>query len=211
MPSGHVIDIVGQRFGRLVVLSYAGKDKYNGAIWLCRCDCGIAKSIARRQLQSGDTVSCGCYHREKVAEIGRLSKTTHGMSRSPTHVVWTHIISRCTNPKNRAWKNYGGRGIAVCDRWRNSFEAFIADMGEKPSGMTIERVDNDRGYEPENCVWLKPSLQNRNRRTTKLSLEAAAEVRKRLAGGETLDSVAAAFSVCRSTIVLVRDGRTWVE
>lgn len=203
------MNLVGQVFGRLTVLAYEGVDKHQTALWLCRCECGIVKVVPRRGLRSGGTVSCGCYGRERAAQQLREAKTRHGHAKSPTHITWCQIVQRCTNPRNRAWKNYGGRGITVCARWRDSFEAFLADMGERPDGLSIERVDNNRGYEPGNCIWATANQQARNKRTTRLSVDGVREIRARLEGGATLDSLAAAFGVCRSTIVAVRDRRIW--
>ena len=119
------------------------------------------KSIAACELKSGKTKSCGCYD----AERKRTETVKHGFNRTPTYVCWSNMLARCTNPKRRDFKNYGGRGISVCERWR-SFENFLADMGEKPPKLSLDRVDNDENYGPDNCRWATQKQQVLNRRNT---------------------------------------------
>lgn len=162
MPSK--IDISGQRFGRLVVVSEAPKlpRKKAGTRWHCRCDCGKKITTETGALRSGHTQSCGCYHKDQVAD----ASSTHGMTRSPEWRAWRAMVARCTVPTNGSYPNYGGRGISVCDRWR-TFENFIADMGPRPPGTTLDRYPNNNGnYEPGNCRWATRSQQDSNKRTT---------------------------------------------
>lgn len=156
------IDLTGRRFGRMVVVCYAGH-RGHSHYWHCRCDCGDVKDAVGNNLKRGLTTSCGCFHKEQASRVNR----THGMRGSPEFGVWCGIRNRCYNPKVDSYCDYGGRGIAVCERWRRSFKAFLADMGLRPSPRhTIERLDNSRDYEPTNCVWATPSEQAKNRRTT---------------------------------------------
>lgn len=161
MPSR--LSIAGQRFGRLRVLESAGSA--NGVSrWLCRCDCGNEKVVLGKDMRSGNTSSCGCLSREVNGN------RTHGRSQSKPYKVWKSMVKRCVNPKDPAYARYGGRGIVVCSRWRfgegglSGFECFISDMGERPEGLTVERVNNDGNYEPENCRWDTRRAQSRNKR-----------------------------------------------
>ena len=154
-----LIDITGQRFSSLVVLRYAG-----GSKWGCRCDCGEEAIVDAANLKSGNTRSCGC--RKGVIIRKRLFKHGHATKGAPskTYSVWASMINRCRNPNDSHWEYYGGRGIKVCDRWHD-FQNFLADMGESPPRLTLERVDNDGDYEPTNCVWDTMEVQSNNRRS----------------------------------------------
>ena len=156
-------DLAGRTFGRLTVLSFRSTNHNRKPLWLCRCECGKEVVVLGPALKTGHTFSCGCFRRESTAAMA----TTHGQSDSPESIAWMHIKGRCHNKKNRAYPEYGGRGIVVCERWRNSFESFLADMGKKPTAKhTIERKNNDGNYEPSNCVWATRIEQMRNTRRT---------------------------------------------
>jgi hypothetical protein len=130
--------------------------------WKCRCDCGVEKVIRREVLKYGKAVSCGCI---KLKLIGNVHRT-HGASKHPLYNVWKKISDRCYNENGTSWKNYGGRGISVCDEWRNdmwSFMAWAVSNGYRP-GLSIDRIDNDGNYEPGNCRWATALMQSRNRR-----------------------------------------------
>lgn len=161
---GTFIDLTGRRFDRLTVLS-RGPNKGVKAVWLCRCDCGQLALAHGHDLRLGKHRSCGCLHRERT--------TTHGDStaannyRSPEYRAWLAMKARCYNPRTRRFDRYGGRGIAVCDRWRDSFAAFLADMGRKPTpSHSVDRIDNDGNYEPANCRWATRAEQQRNNNRT---------------------------------------------
>jgi hypothetical protein len=125
---------------------------------LCRCDCGAEKEVALVSIRTGRSRSCGCLRRE----VGPSNKR-HGLSDSKTYNVWLGMRQRCLNPNNPAYTNYGGRGITIAPAW-DTFDQFLADMGEVPEGMTLERKDNDKGYGPDNCVWASRLEQGRNTR-----------------------------------------------
>jgi hypothetical protein len=152
------------RFGRLVVLSFQ-HSKRSHKHWLCRCDCGTEKIIDGMNLRRGDSKSCGCLPRDKMVQ--RL--TTHNRSRTKEYRIWIGILTRCYRENASGYKNYGGRGIKVCEVWRESFQAFFDDIGPMPTPQhTIERRNNDGDYEPTNCFWATRKEQGQNRRNNHL-------------------------------------------
>ncbi len=153
---------LGEKFHRLVALSAAGSVR-GARMWLCRCDCGTELLVKGSSLLSGNTKSCGCYAREVTARI----KYTDGKSQIPEARIWRAMINRCHSPTSPSFWYYGARGITVCDDWRATFAAFYRDMGPRPEGMTLERIDNDRGYEPGNCKWATRYDQMQNTRRTR--------------------------------------------
>jgi hypothetical protein len=161
------------KFGRWTALDETAlvdfKSKKNVPFQLCRCDCGALKYVQVSKLRSGWSKSCGCLQ----AEINAERSTKHGHKKragaTKAYQVWCNMLSRCTNPNVRAYQDYGARGISVCERWQK-FENFLEDMGEPPVGLTIDRVDNNKGYQADNCRWATPVEQARNRRPRKRPL-----------------------------------------
>lgn len=169
MPYGETMNKVyksalpGERFGRLVVTAVI-----DGQTRKCLCDCGTETVVLRCNLKTVNTQSCGCFRKE----IEPVASITHGQTCgkkwSPTYRVWHGMLQRCLNPKTPRWGDYGGRGITVCAEWQASFDAFLSDMGERPDGCSIDRIDNDGPYHKANCVWANDTQQARNKRSNRL-------------------------------------------
>jgi hypothetical protein len=153
-------DVTGQRFGYLTAVRLMPERRLGKAVWECQCDCGCITYVEGAHLWSGNTTSCGC----RRVEICVDRNTTHGLSDHPLYFIWFQMIDRCENPDNKSYKNYGGRGVSVCERWRRSFEDFVADMGPCPPGLTLERKNNNGNYEKDNCCWDTRRQQAINKR-----------------------------------------------
>jgi hypothetical protein len=159
----------GDRFGRLVVVEEADYRRGSRG-YLCRCDCGQMTLVASQNLRSGQVRSCGCLRRKTTSQRNRESKRKHGHAareaRSSTYETWLSMRGRCLSPGHREYGRYGARGITICSRW-DSFANFLADMGERPEGKSIDRIDPDGNYEPGNCRWATPLEQRHNRRDSR--------------------------------------------
>ena len=205
------IDLTGRRFGRLAVLGQTDRpegSRDNSAFWACRCDCSALISVRAPALILRGTASCGCYRRENA----QTQKTTHGLSLTPEYRAWAGIIQRCTNPKQTVYADYGGRGITVCDRWRDSFEAFFQDMGRRPSPEhSIDRRNNDGDYEPGNVRWATKEKQAQNRRRSVMTAELAREVRALKAAGGNVAAWARQHRVSPQVAHKAASGKTWKD
>ena len=161
-----LIDLAGRTFGRLTVLRRDAGRAGVRAFWIVRCACGNERSVGGDSLTRGNTESCGCLQVDRATQAA----TRHGGYASPEHRSWQSMLERCRNPKSKTYAYYGGRGIIVCERWQgeSGFENFVADMGPRPSGKTLERKDTNGNYDPENCKWATGIEQGRNQRSNRL-------------------------------------------
>ena len=154
-------DLTGRRFGMLVVSKYSDSDKNGNALWECLCDCGRLSIVSAKDLKSGNTKSCGCYRKSFAVTHGA---SMHG---SPDYERWKSMKKRCTNPNDKYYHRYGGRGIKVCDEWLHDFEAFRTYIQRLPhygeAGYSLDRINNSKNYEPGNVKWSTPKEQSRNR------------------------------------------------
>ena len=183
-------ELSGRTFGRLIVISDSGKRAKDGTIyWSCRCECGNILDVYSKSLTNGKTRSCGCLNMDSLRANGKEAikhirqwmkknkhpSVTHGKTNSKEYVSWIKLKSRCENPNDIRYDLYGKRGIKVCERWKK-FEEFYADMGSCPDGFSIDRIDNEKDYYPENCRWATKSQQQRNKRNNR-KIEAFGEVK----------------------------------
>ncbi len=155
-------DLSGMKFGRYVVIGRSGSDSRGQATWRCKCECGSEKVVRGYAIQRGSAKSCGCL----VIETSKAVHTTHGLTIGNTKAyrAWVAMKTRCYNKNTRSYRDYGGRGITVCDRWINNFEQFLLDMGTPPAGLTLDRIDYNGGYSRSNCRWASQYQQQNNKR-----------------------------------------------
>jgi len=153
------LDLSGKKFGKLTVIEKSGKNNNGCILWKCQCDCGNITILSGSRINLGKVKSCGCF----TGESAKKRNSTHGMTKTRTYRIWQCMKSRCYYEKDQAYQHYHGRGITICDRWLNSFENFLEDMGKAPKGLTLDRINNDKGYSKENCRWATYEEQNKNR------------------------------------------------
>ncbi len=212
---------VGRRYGLLVVLADAEPHRFYAEYEkrfkstrrvLVKCDCGSEKVVNLPPLRDGRTTSCGCVRvRMMKARTGENNPSrSHGRSGTRIYHSWRSMIGRCNNPNASNYSLYGGRGIVVCPSW-HQFENFLADMGERPEGTTLDRIDNNGNYEPSNCRWASAAEQRMNQgsRKPKLNPDGVRQIRVSHAAGATHQSLADEWGVCRQTISDLLTGRTW--
>ena len=174
MHSSNFKDITGQKFGRLTAIRFSHKGKENRAVWVCKCDCGRYVAVPGKSLRTGNTTSCGCLNIENSTERIVKFNTKHGKAHTRLFGVWAHMKNRCNNPNATNYSLYGGRGIRICKEWESDFEAFYdwaIENGYKSDAKrgvcTVDRIDNDKGYSPENCRIVSSLEQNNNRRSNR--------------------------------------------
>lgn len=161
--------LTGLTIGYYRVIKEMPRRIYEERRYLCRCQCGNEKVVLRRSLVTGNTKSCGCLRDSQNRRANVKHLHTRNRKATKTYTVWRNMVHRCGNPNRPGYENYGGRGITVCSRWKgeHGFENFLADMGEKPEGLSLDRIDNDGNYEPSNCRWATWKQQNTNKRIRK--------------------------------------------
>jgi hypothetical protein len=204
----HLADLRGQRFGRLTVIERAGAGRVR---WHCKCECGGDTTVSADGLRGGHTASCGCLRAEVAAELHFIHGHARVGGESATYRTWRAMLERTTNPGAQYYHLYGGRGITVDPRWED-FAEFLTDMGERPAGTTLDRVDNSRGYSADNCRWATAAEQAQNSRTAKLNWASVGEIRwLYAAGGITQRELSVMYGVSETTIRNVVNGRTWID
>lgn len=164
-----IIDMTGQRFGKLTVIGDSGERKNEQVCWTCICECGNTSTVRGANLRRGKAKSCGCqkvfFEKGKKNKNHRFSNS-HGLHGTPIYNCWKAMMQRCTNPKHPAWEHYGGRGISVCERWLD-VKHFVEDMEPRPEGHSLDRIDTNGNYEPSNVRWATPTEQQNNRRCSR--------------------------------------------
>ena len=174
---------VGSRHGRMVVKGYSHAIGYRH-YFICECDCGSQFTSSWDSIRVGHTLSCGCLHKELTSR----RSTTHGLTNHPLYSTWKGMKTRCLNANSQDYQHYGGRGITICQQWAESFECFLADMGPRPDGFTVERLDNNGPYDPDNCIWASRSTQMFNTRHSRKNKMQPSEMKN---APTSLDNAAA--------------------
>lgn len=207
-----LMDLSNKSFGRWKVLALGGRSKQGKSTWVCQCECGTVSVVVGSSLVNGRSSSCGCL----ASELTIRRSTTHGLSKGHgaekrLYIIWGNMKARCNRSTNPRFKDYGGRGISICYEWDNDFAMFYrwAMSNGYDDRLTIERIDNDRGYSPGNCKWIPREEQSRNRRKTKLNERKAEAIRNLKATGMKSSAVAKIFSIDRHHVNAIVRGDVW--
>lgn len=161
-------EIIGKRYGKTVVINHLGSNKHGKRIWSMQCDCGVKHVSTTGDLSSGRVTSCGCASKDRISKLKYKHGHAKASGNSVEYQTYNHMLGRCFNQNKPDYRHYGGRGITVCDRWRESFENFLADMGSRPAGMSLDRIDVNGNYEPGNCRWIPVAEQQSNKRNNRV-------------------------------------------
>lgn len=205
-------EIAGLKFGRLTAVRRLPREpgSRSQTRWVCSCECGAEATVTLGDLKSGKTSSCGC----RRAAVSKTRMTTHGATANGqwtgTYTTWAGMKQRCQSPNDNNYPYYGGRGIRVCERWQ-TFENFLADMGERPPGMSIDRINPNGDYEPGNCQWANGTRQSRNRSMCKLDPESVNEIRGRHEHGESMASIARRLHISSGLVYSVVNRLSWAD
>ena len=208
MPNA--IDLTGRRFGRWLVEGLDESDARKGSVWVCVCDCGVRRSVRSAGLRNGRSRSCGCLLKElAAARIPTISRK-HGLSKHPLWGAWKRMRQRCTDENCTDYRLYGGRGIRVCRRWQ-SFENFLADMGERPTPThSIDRIDTNGNYDPKNCRWATPTEQARNAPGNNVLTERdVIAIRRLRTKGLSPRRISIELDLPKRAVERVTSGETW--
>ncbi len=195
-------EFVGKKFNHLTIIDVGERDSKHNLIFLARCECGKITKV--RAYQRGIKFSCGCRNGYQIKHGGKC----HGRA-TPTYETWCSMKSRCLNPNDPYFYRYGGRGIKICERWINSFENFLSDMGERPKDLTIDRIDMNGNYEPGNCRWATMTQQNRNHPNVKLNQEKVDQIRELRNQRVMAKDIANMFGITRGHVYQVQHLRAW--
>lgn len=206
------INIVGKRFGRLVVIGISHRDKFKQVVWDCVCDCGNQCQAVGLYLRAGKKRSCGCLENENKEKI-LGNHFTHTLSHSPVYNMWKHMRARCMNKNDKRFKRYGGRGITICEEWDDPqvFYNWAVSHGYK-QGLTIDRINNDGNYEPDNCRFVLIKINVRNNSNVKINEEQANQIRNIYAEGEIRQiDLAKMFGVSQQVVSKIVNHKLWVS
>lgn len=195
---------IGDSFGSWEVIGESTRDKHGHQRCLCKCSCGKEAHLVEYTLWKGTSKGC-------ASCVNAVNATIHGKQSHPLYWVWSGMKNRCNNKKSESYKYYGAKGIKVCDRGEKSIHNFIEDMGERPEGTSLDRIDNNGSYEPSNCKWSTRTEQGRNKSSTKLSIEKVKEIRKLLAQGLSTKYIAEIYNVSYSAVYNVKTLKTWKD
>lgn len=195
----------GDQFGYWTIVEKICGGKHEK--WLADCQCGKRKEIYLDNLVRGKSVSCGCFRSALFA----VTKKTHGETKTCTYKTWAHIKDRCLNPACKAYKHYGARGIQMCERWQESYENFVADMGRRTVGFSIERINVNGHYEPNNCKWIDKRLQAQNKTTSRFTFNDVTKIVSRLNSGETAVAIAKEYGVGPGHIRQIKRKEIWAN